>query len=929
MRGELVALDLETTGLDPTQDDIIEIGAVRFEGNRIIDELEIFVKPTRPIPPIVSQLTGILPEDVANAPSIGAVLPQLEAFVGNAPWIAHNATFDGAFLTRLGVLQANLRIDTFDLAPILMPRAPRYSLTSLTQMIGFDIESAHRARYDARATAHLYSTLWERLIGLPVAILIEMATLARDFKWDLRPVFEDALRVHGIPTIPDQFERAMMNPAEMFDPLPASSRAASPTPSITTTIQKGEAGAILGANSPLAAALPQYEPRTGQIDMAEAIADAFNESFHLMIEAGTGIGKSLAYLVPAALYAQRNHDRVIVSTNTINLQEQLLTQDIPTLQTALGTPLSAAMMKGRANYLCPRRLNHLRQYPMTIDDARMIAKVLVWLTESRTGDRGEITLRGQDEQYSWSRISAEDPSGCRDDVCGVEGVCPFHKARQAAEAAQIVIVNHALLISDALSENPILPSYSHVVLDEGHHLEDAITSSMTIKLDEAAVRRRLDSMNSMLRLLTSAIRSGASDRDIERFSAFSTEVSTAIRLMGSHVGALFAAFRQVVHEANQRGDFYAQIRIDNTVRGVNAFAQLQVVWTTLREFYETISGLMRRAGTALRRIPSGSIPDYDGLIESLDESARYLTEMQQFFDAMIRTPDANTIYWITLGEREPDYVSIHTAPLHIGGLMEKLLWNNKASVILTSATLQTNGSFEYIQDRLSAQTVAPMEIASPYNYRESTLVFVPTDMPEPNDRERYQQMVERGIIELATALDGRTLVLFTSYAHLRQTAQVITPRLALGNITVYDQSDGSSRQALLEGFKSSEKAVLLGTKSFWEGVDIPGSALSALVIPRLPFAVPNDPIFAARAETYADSFNDYNLPDAILRFRQGFGRLIRTQTDRGVVALFDTRVRSKKYGASFLEALPDCTIQHGSLNTLANAAVKWIKRTAN
>ena len=217
-----------------------------------------------------------------------------------------------------------------------------------------------------------------------------------------------------------------------------------------------------------------------------------------------------------------------------------------------------------------------------------------------------------------------------------------------------------------------------------------------------------------------------------------------------------------------------------------------------------------------------------------------------------------------------------------------------------------------------------MALGSPFDYRTSTLVYVPDDVPDPNERKSYQHAVERGIIELAAALNGRVLALFTSFAQLRETGQAITPRLALGNITVFDQSDGSSRQALLDGFRTSERAVLLGTRSFWEGVDIPGDSLSALVIVRLPFAVPSDPVFAARSETYGNSFTEYALPDAILRFRQGFGRLIRTATARGIVTILDRRLGKKGYGANFIASLPDCTVQHGSLDFLPVAASEWL-----
>lgn len=930
MRGELVALDLETTGLDPAHDDIIEIGAVRFEGDRIVDELAVLVKPTRPIPSIVTQLTGIAPEDVANAPSIAEVLPQLTAFVGSAPWIAHNAAFDGAFLERQRALTGNFRIDTFDLAPILLPQSTRYSLTSLTQLTGFDIESAHRALYDARATAHVYWKLWEKLIALPVPIIMEMAAMARSSRWSLLPIFEAALNEHGITAIPDQFERAFATPTDIFD-LPAPEddhpqRESSQQPISRETIHQ-----LLGDSSPLAQTLPGFEKRRGQLDMASSIADAFNDAFHLLIEAGTGIGKSMGYLVPAALWAVQNQDRVVISTNTINLQEQLLNHDIPRLQSLFDTPVRAALLKGRSNYLCPRRLIEARRsLPSSSDEARMIAKLLVWLTESRSGDRSEINLRGSDEQFTWARFSAED-SECGGHLCisAMQGVCPFHKAQRNAENAHLVIINHALLMSNATSETAFLPSFSRIVMDEGHQLEDSITNALSTKLDQQGIERNLNEAALLIQSMENSLKSGAPAKYADRFASFAQDIYAALRDMRALTARLFGNCRHILEETAQHGDYYPLARLDSAVRSSGGFAQAQNTWGLLREFLDILAHKMQEAAALLRRLSAHPIPDYDSLLNGINRSAGDLLSAQQQLEAFFNAPDANTIYWINQGQYESDYISLHTAPLHVGSILEQSIWNQKASAILTSATLQVNGSFEFIQQRLGAEIAETMSVESPFNYRDSALVFIPSDMPEPVDRDRYQQMVERGIIELAAALDGRTLVLFTSYAHLRQTAQVITPRLALGGIVVYDQSDGSSRQALLEGFRTSEKAVLLGTKSFWEGVDIPGSALSALVIPRLPFQPPNDPIFAARSDYYADSFNAFALPDAVLRFRQGFGRLIRTQTDRGVVVVMDARIRTKRYGAAFMEALPDCTIQTSPLTTLADTAVRWIKRTAN
>jgi ATP-dependent DNA helicase DinG len=918
MRGELVAIDLETTGLDPAQDAIIEIGAVRMVEGKVVEEFSTLVNPNRPIPPLVTQLTGIQAEDVADAPPIQTVLPRLRAFAGSLPWMAHNISFDAAFLNRQGLMQNNLKIDTYELASVLLPKAARYNLTALTQMIGFDIEAAHRALYDARASAYLYWMLWQKALDLPYATLREIVEASQDLTWDARPVFEAALREKS----PDGTASPRSN--ELFGAPAAPANALQPS----GTTQNLKAGSPTEMLESLASS--GYEARSQQITMAEAIASAFNSSEHLLVEAGTGTGKSLAYLIPAIQWATSNGQRVVISTNTINLQEQLLNKDIPALQQALNISFTAALLKGRTNYLCPRRLDTARRRrPATVDEVRMLAKILVWLLDTPSGDRGDISLRGPDENVIWNRLSAED-EGCTPSRCeSMGGICPFYKARKAADAAHLLVVNHALLIADALTENRALPDYRYAILDEAHNLEEATTHGLSFRMDEITLRRRLTDLGSLKRGLLSSIvasvRAAAPEKDAARLESFIHSLVDASRMMDVHVGKLFEAFRQLILDSNtSRAEHVAQVRITNTVR--NRFTNIQSAWQPLNEFLETISSAMHQIAGAIKRLEKYNLPDAEELLSSTETASRYLGDVQRELNNLINTPDANMIYWINAGQ-ELEYLSLHSAPLNVAPLIEKHLWSAKDSVILTSATLQTTGGFEFVRERLGASEVETLDVGSPFNYHDSTLLYLPNDLPDPNDRHNYQQAVERGLIELAAALDGRVMALFTSYSHLRQTAQAIAPRLALGNITVYDQSDGSSRQALLDGFKSAEKAVLLGARSFWEGVDIPGSSLSALVIVRLPFAVPTDPIFAARSETFNDTFNDYTLPEAILRFRQGFGRLIRSASDRGVVTVFDSRLLGKSYGAQFIEALPDCTQQSGPLSNLAQAALNWINRT--
>ncbi|MBC8171859.1 MAG: DEAD/DEAH box helicase family protein [Anaerolineae bacterium] len=698
-------------------------------------------------------------------------------------------------------------------------------------------------------------------------------------------------------------------------------------------IEAAEITQFMGETGILSQRLPGYEYRVQQLQMAEAITESFNQSHHLLVEAGTGTGKSLAYLLPAVLWSVRNNRHVVISTNTINLQEQLIYKDIPLLRSMPGMEFDATVLKGRGNYLCPRRLTTIRRRrPTSVQELKTLAKILVWLLESNTGDKSEISLRGPVENTVWHRLSAEDED-CTLHRCqaAMQGACPFFKARKAAEAAHVLVVNHALLISDAMSGNSVLPDYQYLIVDEAHQLEEAVTNGLTFHLDQSALLRRIADLGGPNRGLLGEIllnvRGLIPDKELNRLEVFIQTIDEATTLMRSHVEAFFKqvlVFLKDVHNF-RASDYTTFMRVVAAHREKSSFAQLQNLWTNLSEYFEVIGGAMLRLTIAFNKLREFNFPGYDDFIASTEMTARYLEEIRTHLHQFSVEPNPDMIYWLSMGNGQNELPTIHTAPLHIGPLVEEYLWHKKESVVLTSATLRTGDNFSYMAERLYADQVPAREVGSPFNYEESTLIYIPNDIPEPADKQGYQRAVERGIIELAAALNGRVLVLFTSYAQLRQTAQAIIPRLALGGITVYDQSDGTSRQALVDGFKSNEKSVLLGTRSFWEGVDIPGDTLSALVITRLPFAVPTDPVFAARSETYSDAFNDFAVPDAILRFRQGFGRLIRTRSDRGVVAIFDSRVVHKSYGMTFMESLPECTVKYGGLDGLAGAAADWLK----
>ncbi|HRJ76272.1 MAG TPA: helicase C-terminal domain-containing protein, partial [Anaerolineales bacterium] len=364
------------------------------------------------------------------------------------------------------------------------------------------------------------------------------------------------------------------------------------------------------------------------------------------------------------------------------------------------------------------------------------------------------------------------------------------------------------------------------------------------------------------------------------------------------------------------------MRITPSARTLQGWDDLEMLWGQISETMTLLLKTLDEIYKAMADLYSEGHDNLEDVMGNLSTLIRRMTEAEVAASGLMHKPSNELIYWIEVNPRG-ERLSLNAAPLRVGPLVQKHLWYEKASVILASATLTTHGEFNYVRNTLDAQEVETLALGSPFDYESSTLLYVANDMPEPNSFN-YQQTLDKAIIATAKATGGRMLVLFTSYAALKKTSQAITGALAREDIFVYEQSEGTSASALLESFKTTERAVLLGTRSFWEGVDVPGDALSVVVITKLPFEVPSDPIIAARSELYEDSFHEYYLPEAILKFRQGFGRLIRTTSDRGVVAILDRRVLTKQYGRLFLESLPPCTARQGAVAGLAKMAGQWL-----
>ncbi len=927
----IVALDIETTGLDPQKDAVIEIGAVRFDGRRIEGEWSTLVHPGRPIPPFITRLTGITDQMVIQAPPLKAVLPNLAAFAGDAPILGHNIGFDLSFLQRHNILRHNEIIDTYELAAVLIPNAGRYNLGALAQQLGVPLPATHRALDDARVTRLVFLRLWEEALSLPLNLVAEMVQLSEPLEWGAYWAFRRVLQARAKETFTAKPGKAARLGA-LFETQPAQPPPALQPVQQPTPLDVEEVAAALEYGGAFARQFPAYEYRPQQVAMLRAVAEALSHGRHLLVEAGTGTGKSMAYLIPAARWAVQNNQRVVISTNTINLQDQLINKDIPDLRQALGLDVRAAVLKGRANYLCPRRLESLRHRgPNTVEEMRVLGKVLVWLQNSQAGDRAEINLHGPAEREVWLRLSAEDEN-CNSDKCMTRlgGLCPFFRAKQAAQGAHLLIVNHALLLADIATGNRVLPEYDVLIIDEAHNLEEATTNALSYRVTQTDMERMLRELggpkSGALGWLLSATMEVLPPDGYAALNHLAQEATDLAFRLENELRQFFSAVDQFLfeqREGREPGVYAQQERILPATRAQPAWSQVELAWdecqSTLHVLIEKLAQLLQAVGEVYDLLRE----EDEELFSALSNLYRRFTELYDNLNALVFQPSPDRIYWVE-GSANGLRLSLHAAPLHIGPLMQRYLWHEKSSVILTSATLTAAGEFDYLRGRLYAEDAYELALGSPFDYENAALLYIVNDIPEPSDRQGHQKAVESGLIELCSATGGRTMVLFTSYDQLKRTSQAISPLLLKRDIIVYEQGEGASPHSLLETFRSEERAVLLGTRAFWEGVDIPGEALSVLVIVKLPFDVPSDPIIAARAETFDDPFNQYSLPEAILRFRQGFGRLIRTQSDRGVVVILDKRILSKRYGRLFIDSLPPCTTQVGPLSQLPKIAAKWL-----
>lgn len=885
--------------MDPGRDAIIEVGAVRVDDDGCRRLFHTFVNPRRRIPGFVQRLTGISDADVAAAPGMETVAAELAQFIEGAVLVGHNILgFDAAFLREWGVWSEGEAYDTCVLARILLPTAPEYGLSALCEQFGMQRSVGHRAMEDAQASWELFLRLEEQARALPQAVIAQIAEWVGPTSHPWRGFF---LKWVGAAEVSRELRLPVVRRANSDRPLGRVGRRKPVSPE--------EAVSVLGSAASRPDVFPDWDQRPQQRGMAALVAGALAGGERLVVEAGTGVGKSLAYLVPAACHALGTGERVVVSTATINLQEQLLKKDLPAVQALLtGSGLRACGLKGRRNYLCLHRFAALRTGMLTDDEAQLASRILVWLQETRVGDRSELKLTGEEEAI-WNRWSAEGANCATVGSAFVaEGRCFLQRARRDAEAAHLVVVNHSLLLSDAAMGGVVVPPYEHLIIDEAHHLEDEATRQFGFSSGERAVRELLDRCEDLprqaqrgLRGLTAALGPYQEVTDAARMLR---QAASAARLRATEFSAALTAF---MSEHREDGEGDDRLLLTRATRAQPEWPQVEMVWENLRLSLQQVVNALKRLDAALSGPEAMQMANYELLRGELDALLQEVQGAVEGLGQGLEHEDPARIVWLER-QRSDGTPVVSWAPLSVSDLLWEQLYAPRASVVLTGATLQTRGGFAYLQERLGLEGANTVALGSPFDFERMALVLVPRDMPEPSSVD-YLGELSQAIVELTTASRGRALVLFTSHADLRTAYSATVEVLRQRDIEALAQGiDGSPRQ-LVQALLARPRTVLFGTASFWEGVDIAGEALSLLIMARLPFNVPTEPVFAARSAGYDDPFNQYALPQAVLRFRQGFGRLIRTKTDRGVMVVLDRRIVSKRYGQAFLGSLPPCPVR--------------------
>lgn len=927
-----VILDVETTGVAFSRGDrIIQLAYAIVENDKVIDRYSTYINPERKIPTFIQSLTHIHDKDVKDAPSFNEIAPKLLEDLSHAYFVAHNAEFDLGFINE-ALIDAGYSpfkgpiIDTVELARVIFPTEDSFRLASLAESFNMDHENPHQADSDVEATTHLLNEIFQTLSKMPMLTLQQLEKLSSKMKSDIGSILLTLIDKKKYSPEEDGHIDAFHGIALRKDSLETNK-----TGNVSEQVSNFDEFLIstLQNTEKMKTIIPGYENRQGQLDMISFIDDVFSEDSIGLVEAGTGTGKTLAYLIPSAFYAKKMGEPVIISTETIQLQEQIIRNEIPTLQQILPFSVKTALLKGRSHYLCLQKFeNLLRNDPFESYDRTLSkAQILVWLTNTITGDVEELSLASGNTRF-WYEV-ASDASSCSNPTCPWFSRCFYQRAKKKSRQADIIITNHSLLFSDVIADHQVIPSYSTLIIDEAHHLEETATKQFGDKMDYLTLTQLLNDAGGReksewlpIRLLDKDLTDKANSIEVVA-KQFRQEWNDLFLILNQYVTKGTTGknetgrLSKIIHKED---DIWNKVieagkRCDHLF--INYMAQLSSFIRELESFLDTQKEKNAQSG-----------------LEWLATIQSQLAHQYEIFHHLILNQEDGSVYWMEVETKGPKQsISVQGCPIHVSQKLTDAFFSKKERVILTSATLTVNNKFEYIMERLGLLDfqVETKQVDSPFSWDDQVSFMVPEDMPliQEVGEEAYIEAAAIQIYRIAQVTKGKMLVLFTSYDMLKRTYQQLKKMFDDSFMIIAQGVQSKSRSKLTKNFQQFDQAILLGTSSFWEGVDIPGSDLSAIVMARLPFSPPNDPVFKARSDFLKGEgkspFMQLALPQAVLRFKQGFGRLIRRSTDRGIVVVLDRRIVMTRYGKLFTRSLPEIPMSEGPMAQLEHDIYEWFQ----